>query len=613
MDSFSERIRRLTPQQRELLLRGVAQHERSLAVQRIPRRASSGDAPLAFAQQRLWFLHQMSDSGGAYHIPLLLQLRGPLEPAALRRSLQAVVDRHDVLRATFPSTDGWPRQRIAPRLTCPLPELDLSEHRLDEQQARLRRTLEADLQQPFSLEKGPILRAKLVRMGPEDHVLLLILHHIVADGWSLGILTDELATCYTADLLGVQPDLAPLPIQYPDFAVWQQSRWAEGAFESELAFWDDRLDRLTPLRLPTDSPRPTVQTYRGASESLTLPPPLSRRLQAYCRQQHVTLFSTLLAAFQILLARYSDQHDVAVGTPVAGRNRFELESLIGCFINTLVMRADLRADPPFPDFLARVREATLAAFVHQELPFEKLVERLKPDRDPARNPLVQVLFTVQNTPMHNLEMPRLEVDFPKIDSHTARFDLELNVWETQQGIRLIATYSADLFRHETISHLLLHYQALLEGILSDPSRRLSALPTMNKGDSQSSLQTWKWMTRDTRSHNAGTTESGPLARPDLAKEYLPPETDLEKRVAETWAAMLGLPFVGRFDDFFALGGDSLLAARTVHRLRDLLHTPLDVRAIFESRTVQAFAAHIETIRWARDADVVGESDEEFEF
>lgn len=607
MEDLSERISRLSPQQRELLMRRLPSSRNAAADAPIGAKGSRAVWPLSFAQQRLWFLEQCSDLQGAYHMPLLLDLQGPLQPRLLEQSLRSVVARHAVLRTTFPVTAGVPRQHIQQDVDCPLPLIDLTSMDPERQQNEVRRRLAGDVRRRFFLGSDLPWRASLLRLDARRHVLMLTVHHLAADGWSVDILGSELAAFYSACSWGTAADVAPLSIQYADFAAWQQDQWERGAFDHQLDYWRAQLKGFTPRPLPADRPRPSVQTYRGASASHLVPYSFSRSLRAFCLQEGVTLYGVLLATLQILLARYSGQSDVAVGTPVAGRTRAELERLIGCFVNTLVMRTEFRGDPPFRELLARVHAMAVDGFSHEDLPFEKLVEHLRPERDPGRNPLVQVLFGLQNAPQAALQMEPLQARFLETETPAARFDLELNAWETPEGIRLIATYNADLFEHATVVSLLQHLQTLLEGALADPTCRLGSLPLWKRAELHSTLQTWQWVTREhgtvpVASYGESPGAAAPLReRPKLPTVYVPPRTELEREVAQIWAETLNLALVGIQDDFLLLGGDSLLAAQVVRRLREQLQLPLDLRDLFEARTVRDLAAHVLAIRWAHES------------
>ncbi|HSN97076.1 MAG TPA: amino acid adenylation domain-containing protein, partial [Candidatus Nanopelagicales bacterium] len=362
----------------------------------IPR---DGALLLSFAQQRLWFLDQLEPDSPSYSIPSALRVRGELDIEALRRVFEEIVRRHEALRTTFVAHEGSPLQIIHPPATWMLPVIDLSGRPEDARQEELERLLIEEVRRPFHLDRGPLLRTTLVKLAPEEHVLLLDMHHIVSDGWSTGVLVREIGALYPAFHAGQSSPLPELPIHYADFAAWQRAFLAGEPLDREIAYWRRRLSGAPALELPTDRSRPPVQTFRGAQHHLTLPRELHDALAQLGREQGATLFMTLLSAFVLLLSRYSGQHDICVGTPVAGRNRAELEPLIGFFVNTLVLRIELDARRSFTDLLARVREEALGAYAHQDLPFERLVEALGVNRDLSRTPLFQVMFVLQNTPV----------------------------------------------------------------------------------------------------------------------------------------------------------------------------------------------------------------------
>ncbi|RMF36691.1 MAG: non-ribosomal peptide synthetase, partial [Chloroflexi bacterium] len=397
MKEIARQIANLPPEKRallELLLKeeGV-DLSRSLI---LPRKREGNALPLSFAQQRLWFLDQLAPNTPLYNIPDAIRLRGPLDVAVLERSLNEIVRRHESLRTTFRATDGKPVQVIAPTLKLPLPLVDLSGLPKAAREAEVQRLATEEAQRPFDLSRGPLLRVTLLRLGDEEHVALLTMHHIISDGWSMRVLVQELAALYDAFSHGRPSPLPDLPIQYADFALWQRE-WLQGeVLEEQLAYWKQQLSGSPPvLELPTDRPRPPVQSFRGAHRPFMLPRPLSQAIKALCRREGVTPFMLLLAAFQTLLHRYTGQDDISVGTPIANRNRAEIEGLIGYFANTLVLRTDLSGDPPFRELLKRVREVALGAYAHQDLPFEMLVDALQPERDLSHTPLFQVMFVLQ--------------------------------------------------------------------------------------------------------------------------------------------------------------------------------------------------------------------------
>ena len=474
MRELSDRIAALTPEQRALLaarLRssGVA----GLDPGRIPRRAHAAPAPLSFAQQRLWFLQRLEPGSAAYNVPFAARLTGVLDVAAMQRALQTIVDRHESLRTTFAEMDDAPVQVVAGSSSVSLPVVDLS--RLPEPERELRRLMGKEARAPFDLEKGPLLRSRLLRLAPEEHVLLLTVHHIASDGWSMGVLLRELAALYRAGVTGESVPLPELPLQYADYAVWQRRRFQSDKLERQLAYWKERLAGApAALELPTERPRSTASSGRAARATLALPRRLADDLKELSRREGVTLFMTLLAGFKILLARYSGQEDIVVGTPIAGRSHTELEGLIGCFLNTLVLRTDLAGEPTFKELVARVRETALGAYANQELPFERLVEELQPARSLGHNPLFQVLFQAGNTPGGALKLAGLEVGRVKSGGIGAKFDLSFRIRERPTGLSCICAGKADLFSPETLAHLLDQFRGLLEQAVASPDSSIGA-------------------------------------------------------------------------------------------------------------------------------------------
>src|SRR5439155_7415386 len=399
----------------------------------------------SFAQQRLWFLGQLAPDDPSYNMPGVVRPIGVLDTAALRRSLAAIVRRHESLRTSFPPVGGQPVQRIAPAgmgsFAAPLlPVVDLRAIPAGAREAHMLRLTREQARRPFDLARGPLLRAALLRLDEREHVFLFTMHHIIADGWSMGVLTQELATLYAAFVAGggsgeVMSPLPELPIQYPDYAVWQQ-KWLQGPqAEEQMAYWRRQLSGDLPvLALPVDRAPPASPVFRGAHHSFSFSKSLVEALHALGRSEGTTLFMTLLAGLQILLARYSGQDDILVGTVVAGRDRAETTALIGCFINTLVMRADLSGDPEVRALLEQVREVTLEAYANQDLPFEKLLEELRPQREPGQRPLFQVLFELQNAPFPVLSAPGLTLRPVSVPHEAAVFDLRLDLSETPDGI-----------------------------------------------------------------------------------------------------------------------------------------------------------------------------------
>ncbi|HEY9666982.1 MAG TPA: condensation domain-containing protein, partial [Coleofasciculaceae cyanobacterium] len=469
----------------------------------------NGNLPLSFAQQRLWFLDQLVPNNAFYNTPAAVRLVGSLNLAALEETFNEIVCRHEALRTRFVTVDGNPVQAIAPTLTLPLPIVDLRSQSVSggeslptaERDTEARRLTIEEAQRPFDLSKDSLLRVTLLKLDESEYVLLLILHHIVSDGWSMGVLIKEIAALYSAKCSEEPSPLPTLPIQYADFAHWQRE-WLQGeVLETQLAYWRQQLDGISVLNLPTDRPRPAVQTYRGVTQLLQLPQSLSTALEALSQQEGVTLFMTLLAAFQTLLYRYTQQEDITVGSPIANRNRSEIEGLIGFFVNSLVLRTDVSGNPTFLELLGRVKEVALGAYAHQDLPFEKLVEELHPERNLNQNPLFQVVFALQNAPMEALELPGLTLSpLQFVDTGTTRFDLEFHLWERKQnnglgvdsseGISGFVVYSTDLFDAATINRMLGHFQTLLEGIVANPEQRLADLPLLSETERHQLLVEW---------------------------------------------------------------------------------------------------------------------------
>ncbi|MGH8549116.1 MAG: non-ribosomal peptide synthetase, partial [Methylococcales bacterium] len=453
-------------------------------------------APLSFAQMRLWILDQLEPGSGLYNIAAGFRLHGPLDIARAERSLNEIVQRHAVLRTRFVSTIGDAVQVTEPHLFVPVMVDDLSRLPEASRDVEARRIAEEEAVQAFDLAQGPLVRVRLLRLhsvdGPNpEHIFLITLHHSIADGWSMDILIREFRALYTADTQGRSSPLPEMSLQYADYAYWQR-QWLQGAvLERQLAYWRERLSgHPAALALPADRPRQALQSHRGRGFTLKLSETLSRELDGSSRRQKATLFMTLLAAFKVLLYRYTGQTDVIVGTPVANRDRLEWEELIGLFVNTLVLRTDLSGNPSFTELLGRVREVVLGAQAHQNLPFEQLVEALQPTRDAARSPLFQVMFVLQNAPVRSLELPGISLSPMEIETQTAKFDLTLGMTETPEGLSASWEYNADLFDEATVKRMAAHFEVLLTGLLADPDRRLSELPLLTENERRQLLLDW---------------------------------------------------------------------------------------------------------------------------
>ncbi|MFH8336865.1 amino acid adenylation domain-containing protein [Streptomyces sp. AM6-12] len=439
--------------------------------------------PLSFAQERLWFLDRTSDRGDSYLLWYCLRVRGGLERAAWQQALDDLVARHEVLRTALTESDGRPVQRVCDPMGVPLhweavPDGPDAESRLE----AVRRRAVTLATRRFELDRPPLLRAGVWELADDDHVVLLALHHAVTDGWSQGVLLDELAHHYAARRAGRAAQLPPLPVQYGDFAVWQRERAENGGLDSQLAYWEESLAETPVLELPTDRPRPAAFTGRGGAVEIDLPAGLVHRVDAFARERGATRFMVLLAAAQAVLARWSGQTDVPVGTPVAGRGRLELEPLIGFFVNTVVLRTDLSGRPTFAGLVDRVREVVLGAFDHQEVPFEQVVERLRPARDLSRNPLFQVMVDVQDASTGGAGLPGLDTSVFQLPWGSAKFDLTATFVVRPGGFALNVEYAADLFEPATATRFARHVGRLLEAVLADPDTRVDAAPLLSAGE-----------------------------------------------------------------------------------------------------------------------------------
>ncbi len=478
-----------------LIERFKAEHSEKLApISRIPR---DQPLPLSFAQQRLWFLDQLDPDSPLYNAPWTIRMKGALNRNALAGALTAVVHRHEVFRTTFTAIDGEPFQVIAPELEIGIETMDISGVPSEEREAEVQRLAVEGARRPFNLKTGPIFRVTLLRLDTEEHVLLLNSHHIANDGWSMWQFIRDLGTAYEAICEGKPCELPELPIQYADFAVWQRN-WVSGdVLDRQLAYWKKQLeDAPDALEFPTDHLRPANSSYRGAVERRACSRSLADKLSRFSRSENATLYMTLLAAYQALLYRYSGQDDIVVGSPIANRTRSETEGLIGFFVNTILMRADLSGNPSFRELVHRVREVALGAYANQDIPFEKLVEALRPDRYLGRLPLFQVWFALQNVPRTEFRLGGLELT--SVDSHngTSKFDLGLFAVERPDGLYLTAEYSTDLFDPATIKRLLIHYQVILEAIVENPDQTIGELPLLTDTERRQVVVEWNATDRE---------------------------------------------------------------------------------------------------------------------
>jgi syringomycin synthetase protein SyrE len=542
--------------------------------------------PLSFAQQRLWFLHEIDPSSAAYNMPLAFRLSGQLKVEALQWALDEIVRRHEVLRTTFDVLDENPVQLIAAAGELALVITDLSSLPPSLAEAEAERLMSEEAQRPFDLKHGPLIRAMLMRLGTDEHVLLVTMHHIISDGWSQTILMNELGALYEAAVAGRDSPLPELPIQYADFAEWQR-KWLQGEMlDQQLDYWRKHLTGAPPsLQLPADRPRPAVQTFNGARHAFSLSRDLSARLMELSRREDTTLFMTLLAAFYVLLHRYTGETDIVVGTPVANRNRQELESLIGFFVNTLALRANLSGDPAFRELLAQVRNVSLEAYAHQDLPFDMLVEELSPIRDWSRNPLFQVMFALQNMPEAASQSLGLTISPVDVKTTQAQFDLILDAIEFDGQLHLTFVYNTDLFDSSTIELIATHFKVLLAGVLADPGHSIGTLPLLTAKEQIYFLD--QHLNPAARLYKPGERSQTAIP-PERADERVGPRDALEAQLAHIWEELLHVK-PGVRDDFFELGGHSLLLLSLLARVERITGKKLRVASVLSAPTIESLA------------------------
>ncbi|MCT7967811.1 amino acid adenylation domain-containing protein [Laspinema sp. D1] len=464
-----------------------AQNSVTLVTHKIINVDRNTDLPLSFSQQRLWFLHQLDSQNPFYNESCQFQIIGVLNVAALEQTINEIIRRHEALRTIFTALDELPIQRILPSLTINLSVRDLQDLR----EAEVQKIITREARQPFDLNKPPLLRFSLLRLGSEYHLLILTLHHIIIDGWSMGILIEELSALYQAFSTGFATPLPELAIQYGDFTVWQRQWLTQELQQRQLDYWKEQLaDAPRLLELPTDYPRPSVQTFSGAIKKSQIKFDLTAKLQEISQQSKTTFFVTLLAVFVLLLHRYSGQDDICIGSPFANRNRTEIEPVIGFFVNTLVLRTQIKENPSFSEFITQVQQVVLDAYAHQDVPFDKVVEVLQPERSLSYNPLYQVMFVLENFALDTLDLPGISLTPGLVERGTAQCDLSLSLWETKTGLVASWEYNSDLFKADTIARMAGHYQTLLEAITLNPEQRISELPLLTPADRHQLLVEW---------------------------------------------------------------------------------------------------------------------------
>lgn len=571
--------------------------------------------PLSFAQERVWFLNELNPGNIAYNAQLTIRLTGQLHLTTLEKALTEIVRRHEIFRTTFPAVDGRPQQVIHPPFAVHVAVIDLQTVPIQEREVAAERFINDEMKRPFNLTQLPLARWSVVRLAADDHVLIQVEHHFVHDGWSIAVLLHELKTLYTA--FTANPDgqpTSPLPepsIQYADFAAWQR-QWMQGeTLTKELAYWQQRLADAPPsLNLPTDYPRPEIQSLRGAAHRMQIPPPLARALRAFNRREGVTLFMTLLGAFKTLLWHYSGQTDILVGSGVANRRLRQSEELIGMIVNTIILRTDLSGEPTFREVLHRVRATTLETYNHQDLPIEKLVEALHIERDLSHNPLVQVMFSFHDSAVPEVVLPGVRGEITERNNGSAKVDLNLIVipraeqragqqpgdTDREEAITILWEYSTDLFAPATIARMVEAYVTLLEQVLDNPDQPLSMLR-------------FALVTSPFESVN-GYVERPARQRPfPLERSFVAPRTPTERILVEIWTAVLSRDDISVQDNFFAIGGHSLLAAQMAARLRAALQVDLPLRVVFQTATLAELAVLVDESPKQPQDDALSTDDE----
>ena len=544
--------------------------------------------PLAvsFTQERLWFLNQLDATSSAYNIPFAFQLQGSLDVAALEQSFHALWQRHEALRTTLACPTQHPVQVVTPAPDWTLETVDLQSLSSAEQETQIQHHRHQLAQHPFDLAQGPLLRVVLLRLSDRTAILLLNVHHIVFDGWSEGILWRELAALYEAFAAGHPSPLPELPIQYADFAHWQR-QWLQGDFlEALLDYWRGQLgDGLPELPLPTDHPRPSPQTRRSATQTLVLSESLTAALKAMSRQTGATLFATLLAAFKVLLHRYSDQTDLCVCSPVANRNRKELQGLIGYFVNLLILRSDLSGDPSFRALVGRVKQGVTGAYAHQDLPVQQLVSHL----NMGSAALSQVMFVLQNTPRQVPQFADVAVSALAIDNGMADFDVFLSLTEVAGVLQGELKYNTDLFEAATIERMLQHFQVILEQVVANPEGPISQLLPLSDEEQQ-------WLEECKLQVNS--TPATERTRSATAPPLVQPRDALELQLTKIWAEVLGRDAIGVKDSFFELGGESLIAMRLFAQIEQQLGQNLPLATLIQAPTIEQLANILRQEGWS---------------
>ncbi|TAE58569.1 MAG: non-ribosomal peptide synthetase, partial [Nostocales cyanobacterium] len=487
MSDLIKRLENLSPEKRELVLQKLKKQQKTPILQPL---SKDNPLPLSFAQQRLWFINQLEGENCVYNVPFFWQINGILNINALEKSLLEISQRHEILRTSFDVVDDLPTQIIHTQPTLKIEVIDWQNLPEKEQLNKAKNLAIAELQQPFNLSKDPLLRVKLLKLANQSHLLFLVIHHIVCDGWSMDIFKSELLTLYTNFSQNQPASLPQLSLQYADFAQWQREYLQGEILTKQLNYWQQQLAEINPiLELPTDYPRPSAQSFRGSSEFLQIDRDLTQKLKQLSHDSRTTLFMTLLTIFSLLLSRYSNQKDIVIGSAIANRNRKEIEPLIGFFVNTLALRIKLQNNPTFSELLQQVKQITLDAYDHQDLPFEKLVDELKLERSLSHHPLFQVTFGLQTGTQEKIEIPGLSLTRFEWENTTTLFDLSLIFRENSQGLIGEWEYATDLFKAETIQRMVNHFQVIIKQIINNPHQLINNISLLTEDEIQQ-IQTW---------------------------------------------------------------------------------------------------------------------------
>ncbi len=480
MSDITDSLEGLSPEKRELLALLLKEEQPTQGNRIQPLKREINQFPLSFSQQRLWFLDRLDPGSPLYNLPMAVRIKGSLSLSALTSSITTVIHRHESLRTVFSEVDGKPIQIILETIPISIIEHDLCNEFDDDKETKANSLAEILVAEPFDLKTAPLMRIHLIHLEELDHIVLIVMHHIISDGWSLGILVEEIIGFYEISLTGEEPTISPLPIQYPDFAVWQHE-WLNGKnFHDQLGYWKDKLlDCPNLLEMPVDFPRSTSQLNKGGKFTFYLSLEATSGLREFIKAENVTMYMVLLTTFYLLLYRYSGQNDINLGTPIANRSRVELEKMIGFLVNTLVLRVDLSGNPSFRMLLKRVQETTIGAFDHPDLPFEMLVDHLQPERDMSFTPLFQMMFVYQNTPRITRKISGTTMEVFQVHSGTSKYDLTLVMGEGPRRLIGSIEYDLDLFKPSTIERFSEHFNALIEAILKDPDSLINSLPILN--------------------------------------------------------------------------------------------------------------------------------------